>query len=75
MEYARAKNFGFLEVSSKTGSNIKAAYNCLVRGIYLIRYKFHIPVEIYKNQSLEEEGSQIKKNGMSGGLSLSKKPS
>jgi small GTP-binding protein len=32
MEYARAKNFGFLEVSAKTGTNINAAYNCLVRG-------------------------------------------
>lgn len=32
MEYARKKNFGFLEVSAKSGSNIKNAFNCLVRG-------------------------------------------
>jgi hypothetical protein len=32
MEYARSKNFGFLEVSAKTGMNIKSSFNCLVRG-------------------------------------------
>ena len=32
MEYARSKNFGFLEVSAKTGMNIKSAFTCLVRG-------------------------------------------
>ena len=32
MEYAKSKNFGFLEVSAKTGLNIKASFNCLVRG-------------------------------------------
>jgi hypothetical protein len=31
MEWARSKNFGFLEVSAKTGSNIKNSFNCLVR--------------------------------------------
>mmetsp|Transcript_23390 Transcript_23390/g.23012 ORF Transcript_23390/g.23012 Transcript_23390/m.23012 type:complete len:102 (+) Transcript_23390:242-547(+) len=34
MEYAKSKNFGFLEVSAKTGQNIKASFNCLVREIY-----------------------------------------
>lgn len=32
MEYARKRNFGFLEVSAKSGANIKNAFNCLVRG-------------------------------------------
>ena len=31
MEWARSRNFGFLEVSAKTGGNIKNAFNCLVR--------------------------------------------
>ena len=45
MEYAKSKNFGFLEVSAKTGQNIKSSFNCLIR-------------EIYKNQSIEEEGGK-----------------
>lgn len=32
MEYAKSKNFGFLEVSAKTGQNIKSTFNCLIRG-------------------------------------------
>lgn len=32
MEYARKRNFGFLEVSAKSGMNIKNAFNGLVRG-------------------------------------------
>ena len=32
MEWARAKNFGFLEVSAKVGTNIKNSFYCLVRG-------------------------------------------
>lgn len=32
MEYARNRNFGFLEVSAKTGTNIKNSFYCLVRG-------------------------------------------
>ena len=32
MDYARSKNFGFLEVSAKTGFNIRSSFNCLVRG-------------------------------------------
>ena len=32
MEYARSKNFGFLETSAKTGYNVDNAFNCLVRG-------------------------------------------
>jgi GTPase SAR1 family protein len=32
MEYARSRNFGFLEVSAKTGFNIKSSFHCLVRG-------------------------------------------
>ena len=31
MEWARSRNFGFLEVSAKTGANIKNAFNCIVR--------------------------------------------
>jgi GTPase SAR1 family protein len=34
MEYARVRNFGFLEVSAKTGMNVRNAFNCLVREIY-----------------------------------------
>jgi len=34
MEYARARNFGYLEVSAKTGMNVRNAFNCLVRTIY-----------------------------------------
>ena len=45
MEYARSKNFGFLEVSAKTGTNIKSAFSCLVRGInFCLTCK-----EIYRN--------------------------
>ncbi len=33
MEYARSRNFGFLEVSAKTGTNIKNSFYCLVRGM------------------------------------------
>lgn len=36
MEYARTRNFGFLEVSAKTGTNIKNSFYCLVRGITII---------------------------------------
>jgi hypothetical protein len=32
MEYARSKNFGYLEVSAKTGSNIKSAFSSLLKG-------------------------------------------
>ena len=32
MEYARSRNFGFLEVSAKTGTNIKNSFYCLTRG-------------------------------------------
>jgi len=45
MEYARSKNFGFLETSAKTGYNVDNAFNCIVR-------------EIYRNQSLEEEDDE-----------------
>ena len=46
MEFARSKNFGFLEVSAKTGTNIKSAFNSLVRGkIKCVNSN----VEIYKN--------------------------
>lgn len=46
MEYARSRNFGFLEVSAKAGTNIKNSFYCLVR-------------EIYKNQTNPEDGSKI----------------
>ena len=32
MEFARERNFGFLEVSAKTGTNIRNSFYCLVRG-------------------------------------------
>ena len=32
MEYARSRNFGFMEVSAKTGMNIRNSFYCLVRG-------------------------------------------
>lgn len=35
MEYARSRNFGYLEVSAKTGSNIKSAFSSLLRGNFL----------------------------------------
>ena len=35
MDYARSRNFGFLEVSAKTGTNIRNSFNCLVRGKFL----------------------------------------
>jgi GTPase SAR1 family protein len=35
MEYARSKNFGFLEVSAKAGTNIQSAFTCLVRGNHI----------------------------------------
>lgn len=47
MEYARSHNFGFLEVSAKTGVNIKNAYYSLVKGIYL-SISLIICLEIYR---------------------------
>ena len=32
MEFARQRNFGFLEVSAKNGTNIRNSFYCLVRG-------------------------------------------
>ena len=32
MEFARARNMGYLVVSAKTGANIFNAFNCLIRG-------------------------------------------
>jgi len=32
LEYARSKNFAFLETSAKTGLNVDNAFNCIVRG-------------------------------------------
>jgi len=32
MDYARSRNFGFLEVSAKTGTNVRNSFNCLIRG-------------------------------------------
>ena len=46
MEYARSRNFGFLEVSAKSGMNIKSSFNCLVRG-KINCYNFFL--EIYRN--------------------------
>ncbi len=34
MQFARERNFGFLEVSAKTGTNIRSSFYCLVRGKY-----------------------------------------
>ena len=34
MEYARSRNFGYLEVSAKTGMNVRNAFNCLVKTVY-----------------------------------------
>ena len=48
MEYAKSKNFGYLEVSAKTGQNIKASFNCLVRGNYYPNLQ-QFSIEIYKN--------------------------
>ena len=32
MKYAQSRNFGVLEVSAKTGMNVKNSFFCLVRG-------------------------------------------
>ena len=32
MEYARSRNFGYLDVSAKSGTNIRNSYTCLVKG-------------------------------------------
>ena len=37
MEYARSHNMGYLEVSAKTGANIRNSFNCLIRGKLLSR--------------------------------------
>ena len=34
MQYAMARNFGLMEVSAKTGSGVKEAFNRLVSEIY-----------------------------------------
>ena len=53
MEYARAKNMGYLEVSAKSGANIRNAFTCLIRGnISRIILKF---IETYKNTGFYEE--------------------
>ena len=40
MEWARSHSFGFLEMSAKTGINIKNSFHCVVRG-NLKLYKFN----------------------------------
>ena len=56
MEYARAKNMGYLEVSAKTGANIRNSFTCLVRGkLPPIIMIFTICVETYKNTGFYEE--------------------
>ena len=45
MDYARSRNFGYLEVSAKTGANIKNSFYCLVRGMPF----FVHAVEIFRN--------------------------
>jgi len=40
MEYARSRQFGFLEVSAKTGSNIRGAFTSLLRGMQFIYNTF-----------------------------------
>jgi GTPase KRas protein len=45
MDYARSRNFGYLEVSAKTGANVKNSFYCLVRGtMMLVTF-----LEIYRN--------------------------
>jgi len=52
MEYARAKNMGYLEVSAKTGANIRNSFTCLVRGnLSYVNYF----LETYKNTGFYEE--------------------
>lgn len=54
MEYARSRNFGFLEVSAKTGTNVRNSFSCLVKGkrVRVTR------VEIYK-ASVQEAGGEV----------------
>lgn len=49
MEWARSKNFGFLEVSAKTGTNIKNAFNCIVRCKYYFINQLFIFRDIQKS--------------------------
>ena len=53
MEYARAKNMGYLEVSAKTGANIRNSFTCLVRGKF--SSFINILSETYKNTGFYEE--------------------
>ena len=39
MEYARSKNMGYLEVSAKSGANIRNSFTCLVRGNSILLLK------------------------------------
>jgi GTPase SAR1 family protein len=45
MEYARMRNFGFLEVSAKTGMNVRNSFNCLVREIYRNTAAYEEPIK------------------------------
>jgi len=63
MEYARKRNFGFLEVSAKTGTGIKNAFNGLIRGkfrqslthtLFIITFLTNLNlIEIYRNQVIQ----------------------
>jgi small GTP-binding protein len=50
MEFARQRNFGFLEVSAKTGTNVRNSFYCLVRGMSLFLRNISVYVEIWKAQ-------------------------
>ena len=53
MEYARARNFGYLEVSAKTGMNVRNAFNCLVRTIYRNTADY-VPEEVVEAVSVKK---------------------
>ena len=34
MQYAMERNFGFMEVSAKTGAGVQAAFDCMIQEVY-----------------------------------------
>lgn len=58
MEWARARNMGYLEVSAKTGANIRNAFSCLIREIYRNTAGYEEPPAPVKKQQKKEEGKE-----------------
>lgn len=58
MDFARSHNFGYMEVSAKTGANVRASFQCLVKGYPTSNFFIITFIEIYKAQ-MQEEGIPI----------------